>query len=321
MSDTPAPPVVSILIPVYNRERLIADTIRSALDQTYLDLEVVVVDNASTDGTWAVLQRIAAADARVRIFRNASNIGPVRNWIECARQARGRLSKILWSDDLMHPDFLARTLPLLDDPRVGFVYSAARIFEDASAPESGAINYAHLATGRHDSATFIRGALLGEPLPYSPGCALFRTQDLRQNLWAQIPNGIGSDFSQHAIGNDFLLFLLTAQAYDQFAVVSEPLSYFRSHAGSISTSSGEGRLILHYDLVRAFFAQQYLADGPLRAQLNTVLWQHLRRYDGRPYGLQRIRDFYPQPTSARISIGYLLQCRLQRLRAKWQRRA
>ena len=88
-------PLASILIPVYNRAGLIEATIRSALAQSYDPIEVVVVDNASTDATWEVLQRLALEDPRLRIFRNETNLGPVRNWRACAEHARGHYAKIL----------------------------------------------------------------------------------------------------------------------------------------------------------------------------------------------------------------------------------
>jgi len=54
--------LISILIPVYNRENLIEETVQSALNQTYKNLEVIIVDNKSTDSTWEVLQKLASKD-------------------------------------------------------------------------------------------------------------------------------------------------------------------------------------------------------------------------------------------------------------------
>src|SRR5437879_4126737 len=98
-------PLVSILIPLYNREQLLGPCIQSALDQTVRGFEVVIVDNASTDGTWQVCQAFAAKDSRVRIFRDPVNIGPVRNLQRCIQEARGQYGKILFSDDLIKPTF------------------------------------------------------------------------------------------------------------------------------------------------------------------------------------------------------------------------
>lgn len=300
-------PFVSILIPTYNREKLIAESIHSALGQNYDHFEVVVVDNASTDGTWEQIQRIATMDPRVQAFRNEVNVGPVRNWIECARRARGTLSKILWSDDLIDPEYLNRTIPLLNDPKVGFVYTSARIFKESTALKSGSVHYDHLPTGSHNTRLFIEGSLLGNQFPVSPGCFLLRTEDLKTNLLADIPNSVGSDFKSHAIGNDLLLLLLTAHGYERFGVVNEPLSMFRDHAGSISTSSGIQRLIIHYDIAKAYFVWRCGIDKRLRRQFNAMLWLHRQKYDSEAYGIRRIQDFYPDATDTWVSISHLIQ--------------
>ena len=133
--------LVSILIPVYNREEFIGECIESALVQTFASIEIVVVDNASTDKTWEICQQFAAKDHRVRVFQNDINIGPVRNWLACVMQARGEYTKILWSDDLIHPDFLEKMLPYLEDPCVGFVYSSAYIFGTVSQLRNWPVSY------------------------------------------------------------------------------------------------------------------------------------------------------------------------------------
>jgi len=218
-------PKVSILIPVYNRENFIAACIESALSQTFTEIEVIVVDNASTDGTWSICEHYAEMDSRVRIFRNVDNLGPVRNWLACLNEARGTYTKILWSDDLISSDFLSVLLPYLYDTSVGFVYSSVDVFEESKDIISNKI-FINIETGTYDSKNYINGVLLGGNFPYSPGCAIFRTSDVRKNMLLQIPNRLNSDFSMHAIGNDLLLFLLTAHQYPKFAVVQQPLSFF-----------------------------------------------------------------------------------------------
>ena len=79
-------PKVSILIPVYNRPEQILRAVHGALAQTHRNLEVIISDNASTDGTWAAVQRLAAEDARVLAYRNPTNLGPIRNWIGAMSQ-------------------------------------------------------------------------------------------------------------------------------------------------------------------------------------------------------------------------------------------
>lgn len=298
---------VSILIPVYNRERYIQEALRSALSQTYENTEIVLVDNASTDGTWDVACQIAALDARIKVFRNAENIGPVRNWLKCVEYATGDYIKILWSDDLLHPEFLEKTLPCLQDDGVGFVYSAACAFS-SDQPDNGPVYYSTIATGRHPTTAFVEGALLGGDYPVSPGCALFRAGDVRSSLLEQIPNRVGSDFTLHAIGNDLLLFLLVASRYPFFHVIAEPLSFFRVHDGSITVSSAKGRIPLHYDIAKAYFIDSSSVDAALQAKFNALLRIHLLKYRAEIYGISRVSDFYITESRRDIDYAYLV-CR------------
>jgi len=283
--------LVSILVPVYNRAGLVEATLRSALAQIYTPFEVVAVDNASDDGSWDVLQRLAREDSRLRVFRNERNLGPVRNWLACLERAQGALAKILWSDDLIDPDYLRETVPQLG-PDIAFVYTAAQVFEDGATPAAPQVLFAGPGGGAHASARYIEGALFGGDVPLSPGCALFRTADLRRNLLLQVPNRVGSDFSMHAIGNDLLAFLLTSREYPRFAVVERPLSRFRAHPGSITSNSSASRLLLHYDIARAHFVETTPLPERLVQRFDACLWLRLRRHDGTPFGLHRTADFY-----------------------------
>jgi glycosyltransferase involved in cell wall biosynthesis len=115
-------PLVSVCVPAYKAERFIAATIESVLAQTTEDWELVVVDDASPDGTYDVAARYAG-DGRVRVARNATNLGPVGNWNHVVAQARGRYVKLLCSDDLLYPR-LARQASALDaHPEAGMAAS------------------------------------------------------------------------------------------------------------------------------------------------------------------------------------------------------
>jgi glycosyltransferase involved in cell wall biosynthesis len=262
-------PRVSILIPVYNRRTFVEPCVASALQQTIADLEVVVVDNASTDGTWAICERLAARDSRVRIFRNERNIGPVRNWRRCLDVARGCYGKVLFSDDLIEPTFLARTLPFLGDPGVGFVFTAARI---GPTPEEGRVAYRFRSASECVPAgDFIEAALFGGNVPVSPGCAVFRMEDLRESLVLEIPSPSIRDFPAHGAGPDLLLYLLTARRYPSVVCIPEPLSFFRAHAGSITISTRGAYIERCYQQARIWFAQEYLDDAVQR-RLWAIAW-------------------------------------------------
>jgi len=113
-----------VVIPTHDRAHLVGDAVRSALAQTQGDLEVIVVDDGSTDGTASVIAAID--DPRVRFLRQPHlGIGAARN--HGIRAARGRYLAFLDSDDLWLPDLLANEVPLLDaDPGVALVHARAR---------------------------------------------------------------------------------------------------------------------------------------------------------------------------------------------------
>ena len=74
---------VSILIPTYNSEKYIEETIESALVQTYKNFEIIIVDNASNDNTFKIMQEYAKKHDNIKIFKNEENIGPIKNWMKC----------------------------------------------------------------------------------------------------------------------------------------------------------------------------------------------------------------------------------------------
>jgi glycosyltransferase involved in cell wall biosynthesis len=245
----PQLPKVSILIPVFNRKGYIAECIQSALDQSFADFEVVVVDNASDDGTWEICQKFASLDQRVRIFRNESNIGPVRNWIRCAQEAKGALSKILFSDDCLEPNCLSEMVPKLDDPEVALVYCAARI---GKSRDESSIAYSQADSSRLSSSQFLNLVLSGKA-PVSPCAVLIRTDDLLKNLHSQFPTSTHRHFEKNGAGPDVMILLLTSHNYPYVANISMPLVYFRAHAGSFSIENSNNDVTKGYRSAIAFF--------------------------------------------------------------------
>jgi glycosyltransferase involved in cell wall biosynthesis len=118
-------PRVSIVVPAYNNEDYIAETMRSILAQTYQDLEVVVSDHASTDRTVAELAPFAD-DPRVVLLSTEAGGGAKRNWDRVSRAASGELIKLVCGDDLLHPEAVARQVAALDAAGDGAVLVASR---------------------------------------------------------------------------------------------------------------------------------------------------------------------------------------------------
>ncbi len=262
-------PKVSILIPVYNREVYLADCIQSALSQVVSDIEVVIVDNASTDMTWEICRKFAANDSRIKIFRNEKNVGPVRNWKRCFDMARGEYGKLLFSDDLIAPDYLKKTLPYLEDRSVGFVFTCVEVGPD---PGLGIIKYQWGdGSAKLPSGEFIDSALFDNNIPLSPGAALFRMDDLRNNLRLTIPSPSFQDFADHGAGPDFLLYLLTATQYPFVCFVDEPLAFFRVHDESISIRETGDFIGSRYRQAKIWFASLN-ADPSVLHRLLAKAW-------------------------------------------------
>jgi glycosyltransferase involved in cell wall biosynthesis len=107
-------PFFSICIPNYNYEKYVGETIRSVLDQDCQDFEIIVSDNASTDGSVALVERLARESGKIRLVRNRRNIGFAPNLERAARPASGQFMLMLSSDDLMFPGALTAYKKVLD---------------------------------------------------------------------------------------------------------------------------------------------------------------------------------------------------------------
>lgn len=119
--------LVSIGIPVRNAADRLENAVRSALAQDYADIEVVISDNASTDGTEELCRELARADSRLSYHRQERNLGAVGNFKEVIRVARGQYFRWLGDDDFIEPDNISRSLePFRDDPRLILVTSDLR---------------------------------------------------------------------------------------------------------------------------------------------------------------------------------------------------
>jgi glycosyltransferase involved in cell wall biosynthesis len=121
---------VSIAMPAYNCEKYISQSLDSLLGQTYGDFELVISDNASTDGTEEICRRYVAMDKRVRYIRRTENIGGPGNFRYVFTQCSGQYHKWSTADDFWHPDFLAEAVAMLDSrPDVVLCYPKTRLID------------------------------------------------------------------------------------------------------------------------------------------------------------------------------------------------
>ncbi|MEX1148213.1 MAG: glycosyltransferase family 2 protein [Sphingomonadales bacterium] len=135
---TDAPHLLTVIIPNYNYATYVAETITSVYDQTYGAMELIVVDDGSTDDSVAVIERMVATTPakiqRVKVLRHAENRGKLAGINLALDHARGYYTIIVDADDLLAPDYAARCIDFLErsrkqDPQVGFVYTDCNLID------------------------------------------------------------------------------------------------------------------------------------------------------------------------------------------------
>ena len=130
-------PLVSVVIPAYNAEPVIAETLASVRNQTYPGWEALVVDDGSADNTIAVARSVAAQDPRIQCFTQA-NSGPAGARNAALRHARGKLVAFLDADDVWLPTKLETQLALLDsNPDAGLLFANYFIWDGQKDVELG----------------------------------------------------------------------------------------------------------------------------------------------------------------------------------------
>jgi glycosyltransferase involved in cell wall biosynthesis len=221
-------PRVSVCIPTYNGQAYLGPAIESVLAQTLTDLEVVVIDDGSTDATPDVVARLR--DPRLRYLRNERNLGPQGNWNRCLEEARGRYFKLLPHDDLLRPTCLERQVAVLEadrDERIALVACA----RDVIGPDERVLmrrgfgpRDARVPGPQAARACVRRGTnLIGEP-----GAGLARLSLVRR---------VGAyDGSQpYVIDLDYWFRLLE---HGDLHCIAEPLAAFRVSSRSWSVAIG-----------------------------------------------------------------------------------
>ena len=110
--STPSSPLVSVVIPTYDRPGYLKQALTSVLRQTYQNMEILVADDCSPESPRAMIE--AMGDARIRLYRQALNRGVGQNATHALVKAQGKYIACLNDDDLWEPDFLAKLVPCLE---------------------------------------------------------------------------------------------------------------------------------------------------------------------------------------------------------------
>jgi glycosyltransferase involved in cell wall biosynthesis len=212
-------PKVSVLVPVYNGEKFLAECLDSILMQDFTDMEILIADDGSTDGSRELIQRYAENDSRIRWWRNPKNLGLAGNFNACLRAARNDYIKYVLQDDLLlSPSTVRQMVEALEaDPAVSLVGSASYVIDEGSNRLE--IRNSFRKSGVMDGKTAIMHCLLrnGNRIG-EPSVVMFRR--------GQAARGYDERYRQ-LIDLDFWFHLLEQ---GRFAYLAGPLCAFRRHA-------------------------------------------------------------------------------------------
>jgi glycosyltransferase involved in cell wall biosynthesis len=160
-----SPTILSIGLFVYNGAMFLSETLDSLLGQTFRDFELIISDNGSSDITQQICERYAAVDARIRYYRNNTNMGAGWNVRRVLSLATGRYFKWAACDDLYEPIFLARCIEALEsDPSFVLAHANTRVI-DGQGKVIGDYHWP-MQTDSANTVTRFREMLLNDHLCY-----------------------------------------------------------------------------------------------------------------------------------------------------------
>jgi glycosyltransferase involved in cell wall biosynthesis len=255
-------PLVSVIVPTYNRIEWLPTAVRSVQDQTFGDWELILIDDGSTDETerWA----LALNDPRLRYVRrdHRGRIAGVRN--AAVRRSRGRWIAFLDSDDRWLADKLSRQLQRLDDTRTRWCYAKYRMITTSGQ----AVPQPHGSPWQPFEGSFVDRILTTEAAVLVP--TLLVAADLVRELMFDERLPLAEDYD----------FVLRLAALEPGCVVDEVMAEIRMHDGRTTSSAGPfdgyfGKIVAYRKAART------LHDSELRnlarQQLRSHLVEFLRR--------------------------------------------
>ncbi|MCG3115727.1 MAG: glycosyltransferase [Candidatus Manganitrophus sp. SA1] len=223
---------VSICVPTYNAEATIRETLLSITNQTHQGLEILIVDNASTDRTLEIVETFR--DARIVIHRSKTNIGAEANFTRCIKLASGPYTAIYHADDIYTPTMVKKQVAYLEKhPEAGAVFTNAMLVNEKSEV-IGKYNMPHRFINvqrehLYDFQTIFKAVLLYSNFLIFPS-AMVRTSIYQKEViaWREDLFGSSADL-------DVWLRILNRHF---IGILPEPLMHYR-----VSTRQGSHSLI------------------------------------------------------------------------------
>ncbi len=159
MSRRAESPRVSIALPVYNAVSTLGPVVESVLAQTFSDVELIISDNASTDGTQEICRRYAREDRRVVYQRQETNVGLLNNFVSAAEKATGTYLRWIGDDDSLEPDFVSRVVDVFEDDPRRVLVTTQIVYRDGEGVETVESGYDPATMGSADPVERFGGML------------------------------------------------------------------------------------------------------------------------------------------------------------------
>ncbi len=224
-------PLVSVIIPTYNRAEYLQQAIASAINQTYQNIEIIVSDNCSPENPQEIIE--AFKDTRIRFWRQPQNLGMIANQMHAFKMAKGKYVASLHDDDMWNQDFLAKLVPPLEansDLILAFcdqyiIDANSRIQDDKTQINTHSYKRDQLAPGVHQP--FYQIGLIDKSIATAAACVI------RNNLidWDSIPAEIGGMWDL------YLTYLCCMSGYGAY-YSPEKLTLYREHEQTDTQLSG-----------------------------------------------------------------------------------
>lgn len=287
-------PLVSVVTPVYNGEKYLAECIESVLVQTYKNWEYIIVNNCSTDNTLEVAQKYAQKDARIRVHNNKEFFSLFENHNHALLQIsdQSKYCKMLQSDDMLLPECLTEMVKLAEgNPVVGMV-SSYRLNGDWVS--NGLPYPTTIMSGRE----ICRSCLLGGPDVFGPPTAILIRSDLIRGRKAFF--NARNKSADKEVEYDIL-------QYSDFGFVHQILTYSRVHKEQESSFYYRYNVFLPgkiYNLKK--YGPVYLSNEEYEKRLNEMMRSYYRFLGKSVYQL-RGNNFWKYHKDAFKSMGDILR--------------
>lgn len=278
-------------MPTYNGASFIEETLNSAINQSYKNIEIIITDDHSSDNTLNICKQFADKDSRIKIYKNDKNLGLVGNWKQSIAKANSKWVKFLFQDDLLEPTCIEQMIRAAIDNNSNFVIcNRAYFFEDGfderikrhyteNLPKTDLIFKENRVYKPEETAKLIAPHLfnncIGEPPTFLFNRDFYSEEDFPENYFQLV---------------DFI-FILNKILVHNFYFIGTKLVKFRVHTASESSKNNavdnSNKKAFHKFLYIQFYEKIQICNEIINNPIFVSAKKHLKIKD-----VLKIKDWY-----------------------------